>query len=421
MPRLILSLLLLACLMCLPRVYGADVDPLPWPQWRGPTRDGRVAGDAWPDGLSSERLVRLWRVESSGPSFSGPIVTDRVVFVTETRDERTEHATAFDRTTGKVVWTASWPGAMQVVAIGRPAGSWIRSTPACDGERLYVLSMRDVLVCLDAGTGKEVWRVDFPGEFQTRLPDFGGVSSPLVLGDSVFVQAGEGLAKIERRTGKVLWRVLEKGPGKSRNGAFSSLAVATLGGTERLVVQTREELAVVEPDSGRVTWSVVTPSLFGMNILTPSVVGEKVFSSGIAGSFLLAATPQTVGERQVAAGESLWRNLSQGFMASPVVHEGHAYLHLRNQRLACIDLETGNRTWASKPLGEHVSLVAQGDRILVLNDDGRLMLMRANPKEFDLLGEAMAGNDTWGWAHLAIANGELYVRDLKGLTALRWK
>ena len=404
-------------------VSGAEVDSLPWPQWRGPTRDGRVAGPDWPASLSAEHLTKLWRVQFPGPSFSGPIITDRLVYVTETRDEKTEHVTALDRTTGKEIWTASWPGAVQVSAIGQSAGSWIRSTPACDGERLYILGMRDVLVCLDSGTGKELWRVDFPGQFQTKLPDFGGVSSPLVLGDAVFVQAGEGLAKVEKRTGKVLWRALEKGRGSSRNGAFSSPTVATIGGAERLVVQTREELAVVDPGSGQVTFSVATPTMFGMNILTPAVVGETVFSSNFGGTFLLACSPQTVASRKVDAGERLWRSRPVGHMASPIVHKGHAYLHLRNGRLACIDLESGNQTWASEPLGEHVSLVAQGDRILVLNDDGRLMLIRANPKEFDLLGEARAISDKKesAWAHLAVAGRELFVRDLTGVTAFRWK
>jgi len=377
-------------------------DSLPWPQWRGPMRDGRVGGDPWPDGLSPERLTELWRVERTGPSFSGPIVTDHFVFVTETRDEKTEHVSALDRATGKVVWEASWPGAMQVSSIGQSAGSWIRSTPACDGERLYVLGMRDVLVCIVIETGKEIWRVDFPKQYETKLPDFGGVSSPLLLGDAVFVQAGEGLAKVDKRTGKVLWRVLEKGPGKSRNGAFSSPLVATLGGAERILVQTREELAAVDPASGKVTWSAATPALFAMNILTPAAVGESVFSSNLSGTFLLAGSQQTVQDRKVAAGESLWRSNPVGHMASPIIHEGHAYLHLRNGRLACIDLETGKRTWASEPLGEHVSLVAQADRILVLNDDGRLLLLRANPKEFDRLGEAgplptrrIGGGPTW--------------------------
>ena len=52
-------------------------DQVPWNQWRGPTRDGRDTGPAWPDRLDG-RVERLWRVEL-GQSYAGPIVTsDRV-------------------------------------------------------------------------------------------------------------------------------------------------------------------------------------------------------------------------------------------------------------------------------------------------------------------------------------------------------
>ena len=128
-----------------------------WQQWRGPARDGSVAGATWPDGLSAERLEQVWHVDL-GPSYSGPIVTEKMVYVTETRDAKTEHVRALDRATGKQVWEATWEGAMTVPFFAASNGSWIRATPAYDpGEeggpgRLYVAGMRDVLVCLDADT-----------------------------------------------------------------------------------------------------------------------------------------------------------------------------------------------------------------------------------------------------------------------------
>jgi outer membrane protein assembly factor BamB len=60
-----------------------------WPQWRGPTRDGQVAGPTWPDNLQGDRLKQLWRVEL-GPGYPGPIVTADRVFVAETKDQSDE-------------------------------------------------------------------------------------------------------------------------------------------------------------------------------------------------------------------------------------------------------------------------------------------------------------------------------------------
>ena len=77
------------------------------------------------------------------------------MFTTETKDKKFEVVTAFDRKTGKELWRAQWEGAMTVPFFAKANGDWIRATPACDGESLFVAGMRDVLVCLDAQTGKE--------------------------------------------------------------------------------------------------------------------------------------------------------------------------------------------------------------------------------------------------------------------------
>ena len=115
---------------------------------------------------------------------------------------------------------------MQVPFFAASNGSWIRSTPCADDGRVYVAGMRDVLVCLDAANGQEIWRIDFTKDLESPLQAFGFVSSPLVIGDHVFVQAGAGFVKLDKATGKVVWRVLEDGGGMW-GSAFSSPYPAT--------------------------------------------------------------------------------------------------------------------------------------------------------------------------------------------------
>ena len=103
-----------------------------WDQWRGPTSDGLVSGTDWPLTLSEPSLTRLWRVELDS-SYSGPIVSESSVFVTGTRNKKTEVVTALDRKTGNKQWEVEWPGAMTVPFFASSNGSWIRSTPAYDG------------------------------------------------------------------------------------------------------------------------------------------------------------------------------------------------------------------------------------------------------------------------------------------------
>jgi outer membrane protein assembly factor BamB len=343
------------------------------------------------------------------------VTTDRV-FVAETKDEKLEVVRALDRQTGRQLWFAEWPGAMSVPFMAKRNGDWIRSTPACDGQALYVAGMRDMLVCLDAGTGAERWRVDFVEQFKSPLPAFGFVCSPLVVGDHVFVQAAAGFCKVDKRTGKVLWRILEDGGGMF-GSAFSSPVLATLCGQEQLLVQTRQTLVGVVPESGQVLWSREIPAMLGMNILTPTVHEDTIFTSAYGGGSQLLGIKKGDDGFQV---DTVWKTTMQGYMSTPVVIDGHAYLHLRNQRFTCVNLTTGKQEWTTQPYGQYWSLVAQNDRILALDQRGELLLIHAVPEKFDLLdSRKISDQETWG--HLAVSGEEVFIRELQGISAYRWK
>ncbi|MCU0876548.1 MAG: PQQ-binding-like beta-propeller repeat protein [Pirellulaceae bacterium] len=392
---------------------GEPAASFDWNQWRGPTRDGQLPGPAWPPLLDETHWKPLWRVPL-GPSYSGPLVVGNRVFTTQTRDKTTEVVSAHDRETGQTVWQVEWPGSVKVPFFAAANGDWIRATPACDGERLYVAGIRDVLVCLQAADGKELWRVDFVEQLKTPVPAFGFVSSPLVVGEHLYVQAGAAVVKLNKRDGKVVWRSLEDGGGMW-GSAFSSPVLASLGGREQLVVQTREKLAGLDPETGKPLWTQEVPAFRGMNILTPTILGDAVFTSSYGGKSLLyrlAASGSAVDE--------VWQNKTQGYMSSPVVIGGHAYLHLRNQRLTCIDLATGQEKWTTTPFGKYWSMIARGDRILALDERGDLRLIRATPEKYEELSSRKIADDET-WAHLAMAGNQIFIRELGALAAYRWE
>lgn len=390
-----------------------------WPQWRGPSRDGHAPlTPAWPEDVDEATLTQRWRVEL-GPSYSGPIVAADRVFVTETRGKKNEVVQALSRGDGKVIWTAEWPGAMSVPFFAAENGSWIRATPAFDGESLFVAGMREVLVCLDAANGKERWRVDFVERFRSPLPTFGFVSSPLVDSEYVYVQAGGSFVKLDKRTGETVWRVLEDDGGKNHS-AFSSPYKATIAGQSQLLVQTRERLAGVDDVSGHELWSQKIEAFRGMNILTPVVFGDAIFTSSYGGKSWLfdLVTTGDATDKKMAVIER-WQNRIQGYMSTPVVIDGHLYAHLKNQRFACLELATGKERWVTTPFGKYWCLVAQGSKILALDERGELLLIHANPEKFELLGQRHV-SDSPTWSHLAVCGDEVYMRDLKGLTVYRW-
>lgn len=386
-----------------------------WPQWRGPQRDSQVGGLQWPDTLGDNNVTQSWRLPL-GSSYSGPIVSKDHVFVTETVNRADEVVRALDRKTGKQVWEVKWPAAMTVPFFAAANGSWIRATPAYDGEKLYVASMLDILVCLNAADGKEVWRMDFAKTQGSKQPAFGNVASPMVIGDFVYSQAGGGLVKIDKNTGKLIWKVLENGNNMGSGGAFSSPVLATIAGREMLVVQTRDSLVGVDADSGKELWSQKVPAFRGMNILTPSVVNDTIFTSTYQGGSFLFGIESSGSGMSV---KQLWKNKVQAYMSSPVVIKGHAYLHLRNKNIVCLELATGQQKWITKKYGAYMSMVAQGDQVLGLDADGQLILFEANPNEFKLLGSKKVSKDST-WAHIAICDDEIFVRELNAIAAYKW-
>jgi outer membrane protein assembly factor BamB len=407
-----------ATLLCLlPARAEPPADPAVWPQWRGPTRDGVVRDPAWPDKLSGDALKQVWRVENLGPSYSGPVVTADRVFTTQTVDKKTEVVTAHDRKTGKELWRASWEGSITVPFFAAKNGSWIRSTPAYDGKTLYVAGIKDLLVALDGQTGKELWRFDFVKEFEAPPPDFGFVSSPLVDDAGVYAQAGGSLAKLDKKTGKVLWRSLKDGGGMN-GSAFSSPVLARLAGKDQLLVQTRTRLAGVDREAGKELWAKEIPSFRGMNILTPLPFGDDgVFTSTYGGNTRFVRIKSDGG---TYAAEDAWTLKYEGNMTSPVVVDGHAYLLGKDRRLLCVNLATGKEAWGTdERFGEYWSLVANKDRVFALDSRGFLYLFKADPKEFDLLDKRKIA-DSETWAHVAVCGDEVFIRDLTGLTAWRW-
>jgi outer membrane protein assembly factor BamB len=339
------------------------------------------------------------------------------VFVTETRDKTTEVIRALDRATGRELWKASWPGAVTVPSYARGNGEWIRATPACDGQSLFVAGMRDVLVCLDVATGKERWRVDFVDRYQTPVPPYGFVCSPLVDGDYVYVQAAAGLCKLDKHRGKVLWRVLTYK--STPNGtAVSSPILATVAGKRQLLVQHPRMLAGVDPQNGELLWSAEVPAFRNINIITPTLHNDDVLTSAFGGRTILFHVRAQGGRLEAAA---IWNTKDQGYMSSPVIVNGFAYMHLRNQRVTCLDLKSGKEAWTTeRRFGRYWSMVAQKDRILALDQDGTLYLLRADPRRFDLIDSYKTGEEET-WAHLALAGDQLFVRSLNAVAAFRWR
>lgn len=402
---------LLALAAVAPPALAAD-----WPQWRGPQRDATVPADAKPWPTDLKNITTDWKNDLA-EGYASPVISSNRVFTVETRDKEQEIARAFDRTTGEQRWEKAWNGAMKVPFFAAKNGSWVRSTPATDGKTLFIGGMRDVLVALDADTGTEKWRVDYPQRDGTPLPAFGLVSSPLIDGNHLYIQAGAAILKVDKLTGKTVWSAL-KDERAMYGSAFSSTTIATIHGKRQLVAQSRAILAGIDTASGAPLWQTPVKAFRTMNILTPTVVGDQIFTASYGGGAFLFDIGKdsesfTITEK--------WNDpKTEGYMATPVIHNGHAYLHGRDKKFHCIDLADGTLKWSTdEKFGDYWSTVINSDTILALDQKGDLLLIKASPDKFTLLDRRQISDQTT-YAHLAVTGDELYIRSLKSIAKFRW-
>ena len=415
MKTLFLTSSLFLLLVGLSPAQQNQVDSMNWPQWRGPNRDGFLPKDApWPAKISEGSLTQSWRVEL-GKGYPGPIVSDQLVFTIESMENQ-ESVKAFDRKSGKLAWSIEWDGKMKVPFFAAKNGSWVRSTPAFDGENLFVCGMRDVLHSIHAKTGKINWKVDFVERYDTPLPAFGMVCSPLIEGDHLYIQAGSGFVKLDKKTGKSIWRTLTD-KGGMFGSAFSSPVIKEINGVKQLVVQTRTDLAGVDPQSGKKLWSKPIKAFRGMNILTPTILDNQIFTSSYGGKSLMLDIQKT-GDKQSV--QLAWENKQEGYMSGPIMIDGFCYIHLKKQRITCLDMKNGETKWiSSESFGKYMSMVSNGKEILALDESGILYLIKPSPEKFIIL-EKRTISESPTWAHLALSGNQLFVRELEALACYSW-
>ncbi len=398
--------LLVACLAVTGLALARDPDPIAdWPQLRGPGRDGRSAAHGlargWPEG--GPRVA--WK-RTIGAGFSGLSVVGGRLYTMAAEGEK-EYAFCLDAATGKELWRFEVGGRFV-----EEFGDGPRSTPTVAGETVYVLGARGGLFALKAVDGSKLWGVDLPQTFGSPQPRWGFSPSPLVDGELLLLEVGgtEGrsLAALDRRTGAVRWTV---GEGEA---SYSSPIAVDIGGVHQFVFLRRNpspQLVSVLPD-GKVYWTHASPpGPVAMPLFLPP---DRIYvSAGDDAGALLVRVTSEGGQPKV---EELWRNprVRNHFNASVLV-DGAIY-GFDNATFKCISAATGEQSWAVRGLGKG-SLVAADGLLYVLSDEGVLALVEANPAEYREKGrfQILTGR---AWTSPSLAGDRLFVRDQDEIAAV---
>ncbi len=389
-------------------VVAAEGD---WPQWRGPNRDGVASGAKLPDVLPPN-LKLVWKAEV-GAGYSGPVIAGGKVVVFSRQGEN-EVVRCLSASDGKELWKDGYAAPYKPASVAAKHGKGPFATPTIAGGKVFTFGINSALRAQDLAGGKTLWQITSPVH-----PSWGASNSPLVEGNLVILGVGAkgiaGLTAFDVETGKEVWQQTADG------AAYSSPVAADLAGRRQIIALMEHHLLAVEPKEGKVLWQTRLVVQYEQNIFTPIIRKDLVIASGWGQPIRADRIAQNGGK--FTATEA-WRNEREAFfMNTPVLAGGHLYGLADRGRgtLVCISAEDGKTKWSgASGLGEYASIVAAGDKLLVLTTNGTLLLVAASPAGCKELGKASLGQGAY-WAHIALAGGRIYVRDKTNVACFELK
>lgn len=411
------SSLALSAAVCLLLVGATFASAGDWPQYRGANHDG----------ICTEKILATWttpRVVWKAPTPGGfsCFAVGGGKACTLVLGGGEEVCVALDAATGKQLWaqplgSAKYDGGGDNGTKENRGGDGPRSTPTIDGDRVYVLSAQLALFCLDAKSGKEIWKKDLCQELGGKMIRWQSAASPVIDGDLIFVCGGDGsaLAAINKKDGKVAWK------GATETLTHASPIVATILGVKQVIFFVKSGLVAVEPATGKELWRYAFPFKVS-TAASPVVSGDIVYCSAGYGVGSAAAKIAKTGGKFTAT--ELWRtegNTICNHWSTPVVKDGYLYGPFSFKQfgtgpLKCVEVATGKEKWSKDGFGPG-GVVLVGNNFLALSDTGELVLIEASPKGCKQLGKFQAVHGKC-WNTFAISNGRVYLRSTKEGTCL---
>jgi outer membrane protein assembly factor BamB len=340
------------------------------------------------------------------------VVADRVFVFTRQKD--TEFVLCLDVATGKEVWRSEpYPAPYQWWPGEGTFSKGPRSTPTLAGGRVYTTGVSGVLSCLDAGTGKMLWRKE-----ARSAPPYGGPASPLVGDGLCVVHTGcdhkeDGLTAFDAATGEVKWKLAEGG----RAGAGSPL-FADLAGERQVVALTSWGLVGLSPATGKKLWTLKLDG--SEKNSTPLLYKDLILFADYK------ERPRAIrlerGEKGITPKEVWKGDGPTPYMSSPVL-EGDLVFGSSSRGQGCffcLDARTGKTLWESpeRKGSGYATTVTARSVLLFLTVDGRLVVVKPNGQAYEPVAEYKV-SDRQTWAYPVFLGDRILIRDDLTLRSFR--
>lgn len=377
-----------------------------WPQWRGPNRDGKVSSFSepkeWP-----KQLNLKWKTTVGSGDATPALVADKLyVFTRQDADEVTLCVNAAN---GKVLWEDKYAAQAVTGAAARHPGP--RSSPAVADGKVVTMGAAGVLSCLDADTGKLIWRKD---PFPKVVPKFFTAVSPIIVdGMAVAHLGGKGNGAViafDLKTGEQKWKWSAEGP------EYASPVLVTVEGTKQIVTLTEKSIVGIAAADGKLLWQLpFVPQRRAYNAATPIVDGQTVIYTG-AGRGTKAVKLEKQPEGFVA--KELWSNpdIATQFN-TPVLKDGLLFGLSKNSNLFCINARTGRTEWLDENKsgsGGFAAVVNAGSCLMALPSSSELIVFKPDEDKFTEIARYKVA-ETPIYAHPVISGNRVFVKDQESL------
>lgn len=398
-------------------------EPVPWLQWGGTERDFRSNATGLANRWAKDGPPKLWD-RALGDSYSCILSDGSALYTTYSVRQKDdplkgeEIIVALDANTGKTLWEfkydAPWTKDLQM-----EFGPGPHSTPLIVGDRLFSIGCTAKLHCLDKKTGKSIWSKDLFTEFKADLLMRGYGSSPLAFGETIVLpvskEKGHAVMAFKQSDGSVAAHCGDFAPG------YASLLAVDAFGTQQFVAFNAKSLTGLDARTGQVLWNVDHPTEWGANICTPvwNAADNTLFISSAYGMGSRGVQLEKSGS-QVTAKE-LWFNAKMKLQFVNAVRDGDWIYGTSGDFgpafLACVNAKTGEFAWRQRGMAAANLVLADG-KLIALDEEGTLYLVKADPTKYRLLAKAKGICTKSAWTAPTLVGRTLYVRDRAKIMAL---
>jgi len=378
-----------------------------WPQWRGPNRDGKVAGFTAP-AVWPEQLAQRWKVSVGLGVDSTPALAGNKLFVLA-RQGSDETILCLDAATGKELWKDKY-ACPAVTGPSAAIHSGPRSSPAVADGKVVTLGVTGIVSCLDAASGKLLWRKD---DFSGAYPIFYTGTSPIIFDGMAVVLIGGpgngGMVAYDLNSGDQRWKWTGDG------AAYGSPVLMTVEGARQFVTLTDKMVVGVAAADGKLLWQIpFVATGRAYNAATPIIDGQTVF---IAGQGRGARAFRIEKQGDGFAVKDLWANAEIAVQFStPVLKDGFLYGLSDRGNFFCLNARTGETAWTDAVRRQNFGAILDaGSVIMGLTQDGTLSVFQPSDKAYNQIASIKVA-DTQTYAHPVLAGNRIFVRDMDSLT-----